>query len=384
MKLEEVCEIIMGQSPPSKTYNDIGEGLPFFQGKADFGEIYPIPRVWCISPQKVAQSGDVLISVRAPVGPTNLAKEVCCIGRGLAALRPNSGLDKMWLLYYLRNAETEISSYGKGSAFTAITKKHLVELLLPLPPLDEQRRIVEMLETLMERVREARRLRAEARHDANRLMQVALDEVFSKNRDIKQDQKTVCDILIDKPQYGLSKKASSEAIGVPILRMGNIVEGNVSLDDLKYIDLSPEEEAKYSVHEGNILFNRTNSAELVGKSAVYEDSRKAVFASYLIRLKVDFSKALPRYVVFYINSPQGQKYLQSQQTRAIGQVNVNAKKLQAMPIPLPSLNEQHSIIAYLEQIRARVQALKRVQEVTEREFHRLEQAILGKAFRGEL
>ena len=88
-ELGQICNITLGQSPPSSTYEDQPVGLPFFQGKADFGEIYPIPTKWCSKPQKTAEAGDILISVRAPVGPTNVADVRCCLGRGLAALRCN-------------------------------------------------------------------------------------------------------------------------------------------------------------------------------------------------------------------------------------------------------------------------------------------------------
>jgi len=88
-KLQEVAEIIMGQSPPGDTYNETGDGLPFFQGKAEFGETCPTVKKWCNAPKKIAEAGDILMSVRAPVGPTNLASERCCIGRGLAAIRAN-------------------------------------------------------------------------------------------------------------------------------------------------------------------------------------------------------------------------------------------------------------------------------------------------------
>jgi len=88
VRLPEITEITMGQSPPGSTYNSKGQGLPFFQGKVDFGERYPTPRVWCTQPKKTANAGDVLISVRAPVGPTNVADRKCIIGRGLAALSP--------------------------------------------------------------------------------------------------------------------------------------------------------------------------------------------------------------------------------------------------------------------------------------------------------
>src|SRR5437899_3338432 len=91
-KLEEVSTLIAGQSPPGTSYNEDGVGLPFFQGKAEFGDTYPTPRKWCTAPKKIAEPGDVLVSVRAPVGPSNLCVETSAIGRGLAALRPHQGI----------------------------------------------------------------------------------------------------------------------------------------------------------------------------------------------------------------------------------------------------------------------------------------------------
>jgi type I restriction enzyme S subunit len=97
-KLGDVCDIIAGQSPPGDTYRTSPTGLPFFQGKADFGLRHPVARAWCASPIKVAEPGDILISVRAPVGPTNVAEVRCCIGRGLAAIRPRSTVDRDFIL----------------------------------------------------------------------------------------------------------------------------------------------------------------------------------------------------------------------------------------------------------------------------------------------
>ena len=91
-KLGEVAAIIMGQSPVFSTYNQSGIGLPFYQGKKDYGEINPTPRVWCSAPVKIVESGDILISVRAPVGSLNIANEKSCIGRGLAGIRGNKNL----------------------------------------------------------------------------------------------------------------------------------------------------------------------------------------------------------------------------------------------------------------------------------------------------
>src|SRR5882724_6054176 len=86
-RLDEVCDVILGQSPSGDTYNTTRQGLPFYQGKTEFGDLYPTPRKWCSKPAKIAVRDDVLISVRAPVGPTNLCREKSCIGRGLAAIR---------------------------------------------------------------------------------------------------------------------------------------------------------------------------------------------------------------------------------------------------------------------------------------------------------
>jgi type I restriction enzyme S subunit len=194
----------------------------------------------------------------------------------------------------------------------------------------------------------------------------------------------VGDVIEGKPQYGTSQKASEQIVGLPVLRMGNIVGGQVSFDDLKYVNLPPDEEAKYLLREGDILFNRTNSAELVGKSAVYSGDRRAVFASYLIRFKVDRRRGSPHFVCGYINSPCGRRYIQSQLVRAIGQVNVNAQKLVGMPIPIPRLPEQHRIVEYLDGVQAQVADLKRLQATSAAELERLSGAVLAQAFRGEV
>lgn len=147
-KLQDCATIIAGQSPESKYYNSTGEGIPFFQGKADFGELYPKVRVYCSSPTKIAQYNDILLSVRAPVGPTNLSPGTVCIGRGLAAIRPDDSLDLKYLLYYFRYFETQLSAKGTGTTFKAINQKLIKNLEIPIPPLNEQSRIVAHIEEL--------------------------------------------------------------------------------------------------------------------------------------------------------------------------------------------------------------------------------------------
>jgi type I restriction enzyme, S subunit len=140
----EISEIIMGQSPPSSTYNKEKQGMPFFQGKKDFGKKYPTTTVWCTKPTRIAKKGDILLSVRAPVGTTNWATEKCCIGRGLSAIRVK--ILPEYVYYFLKSIEIKLSRTGGGSIFNAITKNQLYDLSIYSPPLEKQQKIVSQLE----------------------------------------------------------------------------------------------------------------------------------------------------------------------------------------------------------------------------------------------
>ena len=165
VQLKEIARITMGQSPPSSTYNDARNGLPFLQGKAEFGELYPIPVKWCSSPIKIANSGAVLVSVRAPVGDVNVAPWRCCIGRGLAAVEAKDANNDL-LFYWLRLSKRLLESKGTGTTFRSINKDALASFPVPLPPLPEQRAIAEMLRAV------DRKIQAEERRKA------ALDALF--------------------------------------------------------------------------------------------------------------------------------------------------------------------------------------------------------------
>jgi type I restriction enzyme S subunit len=143
---ESTADIIAGQSPSSSTYNKENRGLPFFQGKMEFGEMFPSPTTYCSEPIKVAKKDDVLLSIRAPVGDVNIAPFECCIGRGLAAIRPKADrLDNLFLFHYLKFEGRRFEALSTGSTFKAIRRQEIERFLIPVPSLVEQKGIVGVL-----------------------------------------------------------------------------------------------------------------------------------------------------------------------------------------------------------------------------------------------
>ena len=148
--LYEVAEIIMGQSPESESYNDKGDGIPFYQGKSDFGEVYPTVRMYCTSPKKIAMANDILMSVRAPIGDVNIAREKCCIGRGLAAIRPRGENNLKYLFYLLDYYKERLAEQGTGSTFKAVGKDILKEFKIPVWNLEKQQMIADIVDEIQQ------------------------------------------------------------------------------------------------------------------------------------------------------------------------------------------------------------------------------------------
>ena len=147
VELGEVAEVVSGQSPPGESYNEAGKGIPFYQGKTEFGEMYiGAPVKWTTDPQRFAEAGDILMSVRAPVGPVNLATQHICIGRGLAAIKPIEGrLITSYTFYFLKSQQEHIKG-DAGAAFASINRDDIKKLQIPLPPLEVQKEIVAEIE----------------------------------------------------------------------------------------------------------------------------------------------------------------------------------------------------------------------------------------------
>jgi len=431
-RLEAIAEIILGQSPPSSTYNENGNGLPFYQGKLEFGDMYPIPQKWCIAPRKIAEKGDVLISVRAPVGPTNVCPERSCIGRGLAGIRGLGEIETLFMLYLMRALENFIAGKGTGTTFNAITGDRLKGFAVPLPPLPEQHSIVAKIEELftkldagvdalkkikkqlkryrqavlrdafqgkltqewreahkhelepasavLERIQEQRRENAKAKYkellplDASDLAELPEGWVWTR-----------VGLISEMIQYGTSEKARKDASGIPILRMGNIQDGKLVLEHLKYLPKDWPQLNDFILRDGDVLFNRTNSAELVGKTAVYKHYHPAaLFASYLIRIRVNEEAYDPGVLSFFINSFYGRQFIASVVSQQVGQANVNGTKLALMPIPLPPLPEQHKIVEEIERCLSIADEIEKAVDQSLKQAGRLRRSILKRAFEGKL
>ena len=173
--LSDLAEIIPGNSPPSSTYNEDGDGLPFFQGNTEFGHFHPKADTWCSDPRKEAKANDVLISIRAPVGDLNIADKHCCIGRGLAALRPTE-LNGLYLFYHLGGRQGWLSRLATGSTFKAIIKSDLQLLDIPTPPLKEQRKIASVLYTVDEAIQKSEEIIEQSEKVKKGLVQNLLTE----------------------------------------------------------------------------------------------------------------------------------------------------------------------------------------------------------------
>jgi len=190
--------------------------------------------------------------------------------------------------------------------------------------------------------------------------------------------------LAQRVQYGTSSKTSEDPVGIPVLRMGNILEGDLLLDKLKSLPKSHSEFPELFLKPEDLLFNRTNSPELVGKTAVYHGNPSPCsFASYLIRVRF-FDGINPNFINYFINSTYGRKWIKSVVSQQVGQANVNGTKLQALSVPLPPSNEQNKIVTEVENKFSIIIGIEKEVDLNLKRADRLRQSILAKAFSGRL
>ena len=381
-KLGDVAEIILGQSPESKSYNTQGEGLPFFQGKTEFTDWFPIPNKWCTEPKKIAEPFDVLLSVRAPVGPTNIAKEKCCIGRGLAAIRYADCYK--YILYYLRSVSKYLESKATGTTFSSISGDTIKNLPIPLPPLATQHAIVTRIETLFAELDKAVQHLRTAQQQLKTYRQAVLNHWL--NNDDGKWEMVKLGKVIEKPTYGTSKKCDYDIVGTGVLRIPNIGNGYIIDDDLKFAVFSDEEKEKYSLKEGDLLTIRSNgSVDLVGKCALISSKEeKYLFAGYLIRLRPFPEKVNSKFLSLTLESHKLRIQIEDKAKSTSGVNNINSVEIQNLEIPLPPLTEQQRIVNEIESRLSQATATETYIENALQQAEALRQSILKKAFSGDL
>jgi type I restriction enzyme S subunit len=192
------------------------------------------------------------------------------------------------------------------------------------------------------------------------------------------------DQISHEVRYGTSSKTDTEPKGIPILRMGNIVEGNLIFDRLKYLPENHDEFPDLLLVSGDLLFNRTNSVELVGKTAVYRGyPSPCSYASYLIRVR--FCRGIePNFISFFINSVYGRAWIKTVLSQQVGQANVNGRKLKNLIVPLPSFEEQKKIVSEVDRIFSIIHESENLMKKEINRAQSLRQAILKLAFEGKL
>jgi len=258
-----------------------------------------------------------------------------------------------------------------------------------LAPFAEQKIIVDKLDTLLAQVDSAKTRLEQIPQILKRFRQAVLAAAVSgklteewRGTTILIDwKKGILKNFIKKPSYGTSAKSQKEGL-IPVLRMGNLQSGKVDWSDLVYTSDKNEIE-KYKLIAGDILFNRTNSPELVGKTSIYRGERDAIYAGYLIKVQC-LDGLNPEYLNYHLNSHIAKQYCHEVKSDGVSQSNINAQKLAAYPLIVPSIEEQAEIVRRVEQLFVYADAIeKQVQNALDR-VRNLTQSILAKAFRGEL
>lgn len=393
VRLGDVCRVVGGSTPRS------GESA-FWSGDiiwitpTDLGQL-AVPAI-TDSARRITKDGyescgtemlpvgAVVMSSRAPIGHLGIAAVPLCTNQGCKSFVPGPEIDSTFLLHLLRSRIEQMRAIGSGATFAEVSKTQLQNFPLEIPTISEQKRIAARLNEQLAIIERAK-LAAEERFRAAKALAAAyVMREFGNGQSKQWPRKTLKALSLGNGQYGTSQKSHpTEAPGtVPVLGIGNIKGGAVVWHRLKFTSLSPQDAVKYRLEVGDLLFCRTNSADLVGETAVFDGVRAAAFASYLVRFRVSPDLADPRFISVYINSPSGRHFIQQNLSRAIGQANVSASVVAEMVIPTPPVAVQRGIMDRLA--RATAAAGQLAQQIWEEldAIDRMPDALLRAAFEG--
>ena len=304
-------------------------------------------------------------------------------------IETSPALNKQFAYYALLNITEALKASAHGVAMPHITKAGMEAWEIQLPPISEQKIIAEKLDTLLAQVESTKARLEQIPQILKRFRQAVLGAAVSgKLTEDWRDNSSLSGWIegklgefIKKPSYGTSSKSNKEGL-IPVLRMGNLQGGKLDWTDLVYTSDTIEIE-KYKLEYNDVLFNRTNSPELVGKTAIYKSEQPAIYAGYLIRVQC-LPDLNPDYLNYHLNSILGRQYCYSVKSDGVSQSNINAQKLIAYPITVPPLPEQHEIVRRVEQLFAYADTIEKQVNNALARVNNLTQSILAKAFRGEL
>lgn len=326
--LGEVCEVISGQSPEGKFYNDIAEGVPFYQGKTEFTETYlGKPKKWTTVVTKMSSKNDIVMSVRAPVGPVNIVTEDICIGRGLAAIRCSCKIQYKYLFYVLKQMEDEIQG-DKGAAFSSINRKQIEQIKFPLPPISVQEEIIAELESYQKIIDGARQV------VENYKPAIQGDSLWNRVK--------VGDVVEFISGVTLSVGECEDNNGIPLITIADVTEdGYIKADGIRKV--VTDKKVNY-LQKGDLLFNwRNGSKNLVGKTALFNMDGDYIFASFLLGVRPNTQKILSEFLWVVLNQYRVEgRYMQFMRQNVNGLFN--REELKDVEIPCPPLDVQKKIV----------------------------------------
>lgn len=400
--LEDLCSFENGDR--GKNYSGrstfVASGVPFISaghlnnGHIDWDEMNYIPQANYdrLRSGKV-KSGDFLFCLRGSLGKHAFVPKIdaAAIASSLVIVRPSHLIDSRFVDYYFRSplVKSSIEVYSNGVAQPNLSSANLGRFEFPLPPLAEQKRIVAKLDALNAKSARARTELARIETLVSRYKQAVLSKAFSGELTSAEVSNwascTLGDLALDV-RYGTAEKCTYAPDLTPVLRIPNVANGRIDLSDLKHALFNEKELRKLALVEGDLLVIRSNgSLDLVGRSAVVDSAVAGMlFAGYLIRIRLDLSKALPPFIQYWMQSFAVRRTIEDAAKSTSGVNNVNSQQLQALQLQLPTLEEQHEIVRRIESAFAKTDRLageaKRALELV----GRLDEVILAKAFRGNL
>ena len=346
-KLGEICEILMGQSPSSESYNTKANGLPFFQGCADFGIINPEVTKYCSKPIRIADENDILFSVRAPIGSMNIANLQCCIGLGLCSLRICKPNLQQYLFYALTVTKSKIIEKGTGSTFKAVGKDVLFKHCIPLPPLEEQQRIVAELDRINAVMEDCRQLL----HTLDTLAQSLFYDSFGDP--ISNPKAWPTQPLKEVAPASSSKAEPEESNGkFWLLNLDQIESNTGRIIEKQFFSIEEIGASTVLFDENNVLYSKLRPY----LNKVVIPNGRGYCTSELIPLKP--TKLLKEYLAYSLRLPEFVQYI-SGKTGGAKMPRVKMNYFWDFQLPLPPLELQQQFARRIEAIEAQKKAVEK-------------------------